>query len=216
MTLLQAVNQVLQKLREATVTAILDPYPSLIKIFVNEAKRDVEDAWNWSSLRSTINVALAAADLDNVYSLTGTSQRTRILDVYCSTKKSHLAKIDHRYLRMLMENIPTQTGAPTFYCVTGTDSNDALEITTWPLADDDYTLDVYTVNPQADLSADSDAITVPTDPIIQGAYLRAIIERGEDAGTMSETQEGVYRYSLATAVSQDAQHHTDEITWQVV
>lgn len=216
MTYLELVNRVLLKLREASVTSLDHPYPNLIGILVNEAKREVEDAWNWSSLRGSQTVAVADADSDSVYSLTGTTQRTRMLEAWNTTKLSPLIQTSYADIQYWLETVPTQKGSPRYYCVTGTDSSDQLEVTVWPPADASETLTFHYVNPQADLSVLTTVLTVPSEPVIQGAYLRAIIERGEDVGNMSETQEAVYRHALATAVSQDEARHGFETTWQLV
>lgn len=50
-TYLQVVNDVLIRLREAPVTTVSQSaYSALIGALVNDAKREVEDAWQWSTL----------------------------------------------------------------------------------------------------------------------------------------------------------------------
>ena len=62
-TYLTLVNDVLSRLRESEVTSVSDnTYSSLIGRFVNEAKREVEDAWNWNRLRSTITIDIQKLD----------------------------------------------------------------------------------------------------------------------------------------------------------
>ena len=57
MTYLEAVNSVLRRLREDEVVSVsANPYSKLVGELVNDAKRLVEDAWDWSSLRNTITV----------------------------------------------------------------------------------------------------------------------------------------------------------------
>ena len=54
-TYLTLVNDVLSRLRESEVTSVSDnTYSSLIGRFVNEAKREVEDAWNWNRLEALL------------------------------------------------------------------------------------------------------------------------------------------------------------------
>ena len=51
MTYLQAVNKVLKRLRENTVSSVDETlYSRLVGEFVNDANRMVEDAWDWSEL----------------------------------------------------------------------------------------------------------------------------------------------------------------------
>jgi hypothetical protein len=57
MTYLELVNDVLVRLREQTVTTVgLTTYSSLIGKFVNDAKRQIEDAYDWNALGQTITV----------------------------------------------------------------------------------------------------------------------------------------------------------------
>ena len=56
MTYLEAVNKVLRRLRENTVSSVDETiYSRLIGEFVNDANHMVEDAWDWSNLRETKN-----------------------------------------------------------------------------------------------------------------------------------------------------------------
>ena len=51
MTYLEIVNSILVRLREPTVSTVgLDAYSTLIGKFVNDAKRQVEDAYAWNVL----------------------------------------------------------------------------------------------------------------------------------------------------------------------
>ena len=75
MTYLQLVNSVLRRMREdetASIENSNDSYVKLVGEFVNDARRIVEDAWDWSALRSTITVTTE----DNLfsYSMTGTNK----------------------------------------------------------------------------------------------------------------------------------------------
>lgn len=217
-TYLELVNNVLNRLREPSVTVLSDDYSLLIGKFVNDTKREVEDAWNWSVLRKTLTVAVASGDADNVYSLTnGTTivgnNRTRILEAWNTTKKFRMTEITSSYLRQLTNTIPDQTGVPRFYCINSYDTAGVPEVTVWPKAADSETLTFYLLVPQVELSSASDELYVPKDPVIQGAYLRAIIERGEDGGNMSDIQAQQYNNALSTAIAQDAAFHDEEITW---
>ena len=80
MNYLELVNDVLIRLREDEVTAPTDtPYSKLIGVFVNDAKRIVEDSFQWNVLTETLTVT-TSADLFN-YVLTGSGQRFRVMDV---------------------------------------------------------------------------------------------------------------------------------------
>jgi hypothetical protein len=64
MTYLELVNDVLARLREQQVTTVnLTTYSSLIGKFVNDAKRQVEDAYDWNALGQDINVTTSSESL---------------------------------------------------------------------------------------------------------------------------------------------------------
>ena len=66
MTYLELVNDVLVRLRESTVTTVGETtYSSLIGKFVNDAKRQIEDSYNWNCLAQTITVKVLPASVVN-------------------------------------------------------------------------------------------------------------------------------------------------------
>jgi len=80
MTYLELVNDVLVRLREDEVTAVTDTaYSKLIGKFVNDAKRQVEDAYTWNALSETLT-AVTSEDLFN-YVLVGSGTRFKVIDV---------------------------------------------------------------------------------------------------------------------------------------
>ena len=84
-TYLQIVNNVLTRLRETEVTSVSDtPYSALIGVFVNDAKREVEDAYDWNALDTTITLATVAGQ--KAYSLTGIGARFKTQDVINDTQ----------------------------------------------------------------------------------------------------------------------------------
>ena len=84
MTYLQLVNSVLRRLREDEVTTVAQTsYSKLIGEFVNDAKRTVEDSYDWTALRTTLTVS-TTADTFN-YVLTGSQNRMKLLDVVNDT-----------------------------------------------------------------------------------------------------------------------------------
>ena len=56
MTYLNLVNGVLRRLREPEVTNVTsNSYTKLVADLVNDAKEIVQNAWDWSALRTTLN-----------------------------------------------------------------------------------------------------------------------------------------------------------------
>lgn len=214
MTYLEAVNAVLIRLRQNQVSTVTEnEYSSLIGEFVNEAKEQVEDSWNWSVLRNAVTASAVIGTQD--YTLTGTNERTRVLDAYNTTQKIPLSKESLIVLRNFY-NISTTTGAPSRYAMNGLGTSNALKIKVYPSPNASYTLTFNCVIPQARLSSNTTQISVPSEPIIQIAYLKAINERGEDQGRLSEIQERLATQVWADAIAIDANRYEDEITWQAI
>ena len=85
MTYLQLVNAVLRRLREEQAGTVNESdYTQMIGDFVNDAKRQVEDAWDWSALRQDIDVLTVAGvneyHLDAAHSLKGGVVADDLLD----------------------------------------------------------------------------------------------------------------------------------------
>ena len=117
MTYLQLVNSVLRRLREDEVTTVAQTsYSKLIGEFVNDAKRTVEDAYDWTALRTTLTVS-TTADTFN-YVLTGSQNRMKLLDVVNDTSDWFMQYRGSRWMdnAFLIETPPI--GAPQFYSLT--------------------------------------------------------------------------------------------------
>ena len=83
------VNNVLRRLRETEVSSVADnAYSKLIGEFVNDAKRQVEDAYAWNALSDTLT-AVTSNGIFN-YVLVGSGQRFRIVDVINDTDDFNL------------------------------------------------------------------------------------------------------------------------------
>ena len=82
MTYLNLMNNVLRRLREEEVTSVQSTtYSKMAGDFVNDAKRIVEDSWDWSALRTTLTIT-TTDDIFN-YVLTGSQNRIKELNVIC-------------------------------------------------------------------------------------------------------------------------------------
>jgi len=113
MTYLQLVNSVLRRLRENEVTTVdQNSYSKLVGELVNDAKRIVEDAWDWSTLRDTLTVDTVADTFS--YALTGTNYRSKTLDVINDTSDAFMKQASSSWMNKayLIETPPS--GSP-FY-----------------------------------------------------------------------------------------------------
>jgi len=95
MTYLELVNDVLIRLREPTVaTVTATSYSTLIGKFVNDAKRQIEDAFSWNILGTTITITTSAGTYS--YALTGSGQKFQVIDVLNTTSNIGMKNIDFR------------------------------------------------------------------------------------------------------------------------
>ena len=210
------MNDVLIRLRESQVSAVEDTtYSTLIGKFVNDAKREVEDAWNWTSLRTEIAITLTADD--STYDVTGTNRRTRILEVHNTTQDYIIRPLSHVQFQRRSNLGSSQTGSPTWYKVMGFNSSSGeMQIELFPTPSAADTIEFYAVNPLTDFSTDTTVLTVPDDAVVLGAWAKAVSERGEDGGQLFQEADLMYRSALHTAISWDTASIPEEINFHPV
>lgn len=213
-TYLETVNNVLIRLRENEVTAVTDTsYSKLIGRFVNDAKRQVEDAYNWNALSQTIPVQ-TTADLFT-YSLQGIGQRFRVIDVINEQSNWKMTMETTTVMNDLFLNAgnPVQRGAPELYNFNGVTADGDTLVDVYPVPDGVYNLYFNVIKPTLPLSASTDQIIVPAEPIEFLAYSKALLERGEDSGINSTEAYQLYLQSLSDHIAAEANRYPDEITW---
>lgn len=214
MTYLQLINAVLRRLRESEVSSWDETaYSKLIGDFVNEAKREVEDAWNWMQLRSSIQVTCSPNVFS--YALTGAGNRYRVLQVINDTQDYDMRGVPYKHLnRLFVVTDTVETGNPLYYGINGMTGDDP-NVDVWPVPSAADVLLFHMVIPQADLDANADTLTVPSWPVILGAFAKALSERGEDGSTMFAEAYGSYSHALSDAIALDAYNQSDELDWVV-
>jgi len=210
-TWLELVNAVMTKLREDTVSTVSQTtYSSLIGILINEAKREVEDAYAWNALKDTITLTTTASGFS--YSLTGSGQRFSVIDAYNQTSQIEMHSIPTKNMNnmIIMSN---QQGEPVWYNFNGSDVNGDTQVDVYPIPNGPYQLYFNLIIPQADLSVDTTGIFVPDEPVVLNAYARAVVERGEDGGILSGEAYALYKRSLANHIALDQSRQPDETLW---
>ena len=107
MSYLDIVNNILKRLRERTVATVNESsYSSLIAVLVNDAKETVENAFQWSGLRTTLT-ATTTSDVFN-YELNGSLNAVTVLDVINVTDNFFLKpKGSHESLLVLRKSYLT-------------------------------------------------------------------------------------------------------------
>jgi hypothetical protein len=214
-TYLELVNNVLIRLREPTVSSIGDtPYSSLIGVLVNDAKREVEDAYNWNALESTLVVPTVSGQRE--YTLTGSGNRFRVEIVLNDTEDITVHQADGAWIDRQYYLADVQNAAPVYYNFKGMDSNGDTKVELWPQPDAVYSLRFNMWIPQTDLVADADTIKVPPHLVQMLAYANAVAERGEDGGQSFSELYQKYRLALADAVALEANRYDEQVLWSGV
>jgi hypothetical protein len=215
MNYLDLVNDVLIRLREDEVTATTDtPYSKLISKFVNDAKRTVEDSYQWNALSETLTVT-TADDLFN-YVMTGSGQRFKVIDVINSEDNFFLEYMPFSQMNNLFLNQTPQKGSPYYYNFNGVDTNGDTQVDIFPIPDGVYNVFFNIFKPQASLSAGADVLKVPSEPVLKYAYAMAVAERGEDGGLAAQEATALADLSLADHIAIENGRYSDEYVWHQV
>jgi len=212
-TYLDLVNDVLVRLRETEVSSVQSTaYSKLIGKLVNDSKRRVEDAFDWNALNSTVTVTCVPGTYN--YTLTGTSGRFKLIDVINDTTNYVLRNAPIIWLDKMFLISNTQTGSPTYYGFNGIDTTTGdTKVDIFPIPNSSDVLRFNMTLPQADLSADTDILSIPSPAVIAGAYAVALAERGEDNGLAASEATGIYRSVLADHIAIEASRYVEYDTW---
>lgn len=213
MTYLEAVNKVLRRLREDEVASIdTSAYSKLIGEFVNDANRLVEDAWDWSVLR-TITPASGITEFTNTFTVSGLTEADKILSVFNTTdnEELNLGSQASLYNSKYVENTPR--GRPTHYVPLGQDSNGNTTFELYPNSDGSRVLLFNYVARTPELTLGTDIIKCPANVVVQFAQAMAAEERGETGGTSASKLYAIAQSSLSDAIAMDAGRFPSETVW---
>ena len=200
MTYLELVNDILIRLRETTVATVNETsYSTLIGKFVNDAKRQIEDAFAWNVLGTTITLSTTSGTYS--YSLTGAGQKFQVIDVINSTSNIGMKNIDFASMNRKQNFSTPVSGIPSEFAFDGVDGSYDTKVTLYPRPDGVYSIPFSLAVPQATLSSDSTVVLVPDVLVVQNAYSRALVERGEDGGLSSSEAYLLYKSMLSDYIA---------------
>ncbi len=214
MTYLELVNNVLKRLRERTVATIDETtYSTLISVLINDAKSEIENAWNWSALRQTLTLTTTSGVFN--YELNGTGNNFSVMDVVNDSGDFFMEyRTQHDFNQFYLNQTPA-SGNPRYYNFNGVSADGDTLVDVYPKPNTIYTIYFNIIQRTGDLSAGTDKLTVPSLPVLLLAYAKAIEERGEDGGVASSSAYATATRVLNDAIAQDAQRHTEELEWVV-
>ena len=219
MTYLELVNAVMRRIREAEVSTVqgssnTNKYARLIGDFVNEAKSQVESAWDWSALRTTLTLTTTSGVFN--YELNGTRNSFKVLDVWNDSDNIEMMYKDANWFDREFLTATPQTGTPLFYNFNGVSADGDTQVDIYPVPDSTYSLRFNVTQRNLPLSADNDNTVLPTRPIILLATAMAIEERGEDGGQQSMNAYGAAQSALSDEIALDAARHPEDTIWYSV
>ena len=215
------INEVLIRLREDTIdsdltgalndaTGVTD-YQKVIGSLVNDAKRNIESYHDWLVLRETVDVTTVSGTRN--YSLSS-GQELKIVDVINQTQGNHLVQVSRQYINSA-KYPSSNSGDPLYYAFNGADSSNNLKVDLEPIPNSAQTLSFDIVKYQDDMTTASTVVKVPTKPVVLGAWMRAIAERGEDGGTQTNVVGQEYKEALNQAIMLDSGNTQYESDWYV-
>jgi len=216
MTYLDLVNDVLIRLREDTIDAIGgsaqqeldDPVATMVKQFVNDAKRLVEDAHTWNGLREEWTFTTVPGTA--VYPLTNAREYAIIEDIYSvngnELDEAPLSKIRRDALRQ-------GQNTPRYYAVDGTDTSGDVQLRLSPTPNVAVEYHAYGYQRTPDLQTDTDVLKVPSKPVVYYALGLAARERGEVGGQTSTDLFAMAKAYLNDAIALDASLNSLDDIW---
>lgn len=231
------LNKVLIGLRKdeisSSTTAVTDAFHKLVLQFVNVAKEEVEEAWDWLALRTTVTVTGVAAT--NTYSLVSGSvsdttvpSNSRLLytrpgpagtltesSVYYSgsapqvfdttdTDEFRLKEVTIEEMeRLHFQDNDEQATRPECFALYQNYLNIIFKV--WPTPTGIRTWKLRFVKPQTELTAAdiTTVLTVPARPIWQRALVYQTQERGEELGMPTASLAVQADTSLASAIARE-------------
>jgi hypothetical protein len=215
MTYLNLMNSVLRRLREEETTSVTSTtYNKMVGDFINDAKKLVEEATDWSALRETIVVTTSASD--NSYSLTGGGDNVKVMSVLNDTQNCFMEYQTKNWFNDALYISNAVEGAPKYYTYNGLDSNGDTEVLVGPTPDGVYSLRFDVIKRQADLSANTDSLLVPAMPVVHLAVALLTRERGETGGTSAAEYFQIAEKFLSDAIAIDAAKHPEEMYFRTI
>jgi len=210
------INEVLARLREDQVSSVTQSaYSTMIGHYINDAKKQVEEAWDWDALNTTLYVTTTPGTTN--YTVTGSGLRHKSVDANVTTTghQTPLRPVQMKWIQNQQQLSTVSPSSPCYYAWNGNDGTDS-KVEIFPTPNGTYTIAFNMNVPQVDLSAGTDVLMIPSEPVVAGAFARALVERGEDGGLGSSEAYGLYKGVLADRIAIESSRILDYDQWEVV
>lgn len=216
------INEVLRVLSEdeiqSSATELESDYHKLVGAFVNQIKREIEDAHNWTVLWTDLQPSVFGET--DTAELTGANDRSRLVrisqsntgdlvplvfDITVPTNTRQLLEIDYSELVYRRRVSGETVNDAPIYFATKTGSDGVPDIIVYPTPLNTRVLSVTMAVPQNDLADDEldTNILIPKSPLVIGSLWYALHERGEELGINGLYTEQRYRLAVDDAISRD-------------
>ena len=181
---------------------------------MDDAKEEIENAWQWSALRTTLTATTTAGIFN--YELNQTDNRFTILDVIDTTNNNFLTyETAHSFNERFILSDP-EVGIPRYYSFNGVSTDGDTLVDLYPIPNGEFTIHFNVVLRTSDLVNDTDRLYIPYQPVIQLAYAKAVEERGEDGGATGLSAYLTAQRVASDAIALDAAKHPEETIWYTV
>ena len=216
-TYLDLVNDVLVRMREPEVTTVAEHTVSnLVGKYINDAKRQVSDAYDWDAFNTPITIS-TIANTTGPYSITGAGVRFKTMDVINTTSFYEMSPLSHANYDSFYYTTPTPTkGLPMYYSIKGVDTNGDIKVNFWPVPDAVYSIRFSLIVPEADFTTDTSTTLLAKEPIVLGAFARALVERGEDGGLSSSEAYALYKSCMSDLIALELARSPENDTFEAV
>ena len=215
MNYLDLVNNVLRRMRENTVVSLYQNEQStVVADFINDARRQVEEAHDWSCLYTDLSINTVADTYE--YELNGTDNRATVRDARNLTQGCWMTPTTTAYIRGQQLSDDPGTSAPSRYTLAGTSADGDAMVQVWPTPDGIYTLSFNVSLRGSDLLAEGDETPLPHMPIIHLAHAMAALERGAVDGADAQALASIAKKSLGDAIMYDMAKQPENNIWYPV
>jgi hypothetical protein len=216
-TYLDLVNDVLVRMREPEVTTVAENTVSnLVGKYINDAKRQVSDAYDWDAFNTPITVPTVSGQSQG-YVITGAGVRFKTMDVINTTSFYQMQPLSHTNYDSFYYTTPTPTsGLPMYYTMQGVNSNGDMKVNFWPVPDAVYNIRFSLIVPEADFTTDTSTTLLAREPIVLGAFARALVERGEDGGLTSSEAYALYKSCMSDLIALELARSPENDSFEAV
>lgn len=184
-TVLQIVNETQRKLGlDATPTLTANKLAIQMVDFVNDVCDDLSDFGNWQEVFTSVNVTAVSGQRD--YSVNTSANIKNIGDIFFSSRIGPIRNVTPHDMRIMTRT--TTVGAPTQFCVFGTDSNGnpLLRFRPTPAANEDgelFSITFYARPPQYTTADASLVVPFPGNLMVDGVLAKAILNESGGSPT---------------------------------